>query len=429
MYIYRELLDKIRPIFAEKFPAGLIISGVVGSGKTTLIEKFLDDVKDQFEIFSYSGDDVAFRRQIANDSNYLVNEVKSKTTKKSIIFVDEIQKSEEIFDALKIAFDKGKISFIVSGSNPAYLSTVAKKRLQRRADQLLLSSISLGEIGIWNNWFDYSSLEKFQSLLWNTSNLKEVMLPEISLLPDYRDTISNYFITGGLPLAFLAHNRESALREIKLTVERGFDLFSKENNSIADVVRYELSLLHSMEFTYKNVFDLARIRKRDVVNDIIDNLINHAYLVKKRPLLFYPGKTSYLSVFSFIDPGIVTYLSGVSEINSNIGQRVEGYVHAKLTYMIYNSVYKSTLSYYKPHHLDSNKNIRYTPGEIDFLIQYGKRMVPIEVKATNNIGDTDTSLMETFIKQHKLNFGIILYQGAPFIEYKSKIIFWPYFMI
>ena len=93
-----------------------------------------------------SGDDIKFRTEVAADSKYLYLQVVSVTQKPTIIFVDEVQKSEAIFDALKYAFDHAKISFIVSGSNPDFLKTVARKRLQRRGHLIAMSGFSAPEI-------------------------------------------------------------------------------------------------------------------------------------------------------------------------------------------------------------------------------------------------------------------------------------------
>jgi predicted AAA+ superfamily ATPase len=429
-FIYRELQRKIELYLAVKQPSGLILSGIVGCGKTTLIQKILENLREKYNIYTFSGDDVRFRQSIIDDSKYIFNEVGSNSNSKlpNLVFIDEVQKCEEIFDAIKYAFDHAKISFIVSGSNPAYLSTVAKRRLQRRAEQFFMLPISLGEIAVNNKWIDFNLVNNFEQLLFHQRGIDELVpLSELTISIELKLTLDLYHKYGGLPLVFKAVNHEEKLREIRLVVERGFDLLSTENNSISEIVRVELSNLHSMEFAYKNIMDRTRIRKRDIINKNIDNLLNHGYLVKKKPILFDSAKTSYLSVFSYIDPGIVTYLNG--ELPKNTGSQVEGYVHARLAYLIQNTVFKSELFYFKPYVLDINGNVKFKPGEIDFVIKSGSRMVPLEVKSTQNRGDINTELLEKFVDDHKLKFGILLYAGVPFWNNKTKILFWPYWAI
>lgn len=452
MYIYRELLDKLKEYFgvivdigagnnagkgiegSTKLKSiyrnrGLIVSGIVGCGKTTLIKKFISQLPSDFEVFSYSGDDVTFRQNILNNSKYILDDVRTKTTKKVFVFVDEVQKCEEVFDAIKMVFDEAQCSFIVSGSNPAYLSTVAKRRLQRRADQFLMLPISLSEIAIDRKWIHIGDVQQFQHLIWGQISLDEVKFPKLSLPSDLTHLIESYMRFGGLPLALTHVEDIEKLREIRIVVERGFELFSTEDNSLRDTVSVELAHLNAKEFTYQNIFNKTRLNRRDSINEIIDSLINRGYLFKKKPILFLDNKTSYLSIYSFVDPGIVSYLTADLELNLKIGPRVESYVHARLASFVANSVFKSSLSYYKPYILDTNDNVKYQPGEIDFILTVGSKNIPMEVKSSMEISKIDTTIMKNFMKEHRSSFGVIIYGGVPYLNKKEKLLYWPYWMI
>lgn len=394
-----------------------------------MVHKLLDQLKDKYEVFSFTGDDVIFRRSVTEDSNFIYNEIRSKTTKSAVVFIDEVQKTEDVFDALKIAFDKGGISFIVSGSNPAYLSTVAKRRLQRRADQIYMLPLSLGEIFVDKGLVDKNSLRHFEQILRNEDNLNNLHLPQTTLRDEETKLIDSFFLYGGLPLAYTATNTEDKLLEVRLTVERGFDLMSVDNNSIAENVKFELANLNSKEFTYKHILTKTRLKRRDDINKVIDELINHGYLFKKKLSFLPEDKSSYLSTYSYIDPGIVTYLTGNSDLIDAIGSQVESYVHARLAYMSLNSPFKSEVSYYKPFIQDDNGSLKYMPGEIDFIFKQGKRVIPIEVKYSRTINSIKVPLLEKFIKERNCPFGIVLYGGVPLIEKKTKILYWPYWMI
>lgn len=98
--------------------------------------------------------------------------------KKALCFVDEVQKSEAVFDAIKVAWD-GSIDFIVSGSNPEYLETQASMRLQRRSVRFDLKPLSLPEIlkhaGLLGHDFSLSKNEDlFCSILDGSIDLGEV---------------------------------------------------------------------------------------------------------------------------------------------------------------------------------------------------------------------------------------------------------------
>jgi predicted AAA+ superfamily ATPase len=430
MYIYRELQDYLYRKISTSNSAAFIISGVVGCGKTTMIQSLLADLQNEFEVFQFSGDDIQFRNAVANDSKYIAHQILSITQKKSFVFVDEVQKSESIFDALKYAFDTQKISFIVSGSNPAFLASVAKKRLQRRAEHLYMLPLSLPEILLAEQLIPPKYLSLFYKILWEGEDLKNLPHTQLTKNETLTKVVNRFLTYGGLPLAHLANDPQHKLTEIKLTVERGFDLFTIENNEASEIIKIELALLHSKEFTYQNIFSKTRTNRRDVVNNVINELINHDYLVRKRPLLLKAHKSSYLSVFSYIDPGIVTYLSADLGEQQEKGFRIEGYIHARLDHFVKNATLKCGLGYFKPHTIDKNKKTKYTPGEIDFVFEKGKKLVPIEVKATDNLGQIDLTQIILFLKEHKTaQYGIVLYGGVPYVDLKNRILFWPYWLV
>ncbi len=204
---------------------------------------------------------------------------------------------------------------------------------------------------------------------------------------------------------------------------------STDNNSLADTIRIELAHLHAQEFAYKNIFEKTRTKNRDVINQFIDQLVNNGYLVKKKPLLLDGKRTSYLSIFSYIDPGIVSYLTGDYHQDSSMGTRVEGYIHERLSQFIANSSFKSELHYFKPYTIDANDKVKYQSGEVDFIFQHGKYLLPIEVKSSFNLSNLDLSPLENFIKKYKVPMGIVIYGGVPHIDLQKKILFWPFWLV
>lgn len=410
-------------------PKGIILTGIIGCGKTTLINHVKASLKNDFEFFSFTGDDALFRQRVIEDTTYLWKTVKQKTTRRSIIFVDEVQKVDEVFDAIKIAYDEGKYSFIISGSNPAYLSTVAKKRLQRRADQIFMLPISLGELIADRGLVEGDLTRQFHKILWEAESLSKIKIPAMSWSEDIQEIIEEFFVYGGLPLSILAKMKIEKLREIRMTVERGFDLISTNNNSVADIVRKELALLQSQEFAYKHILEKTRQRQRDKINECIDKLINHGYLCKRKLFHFEKDKSSYLTIFSYMDPGIVSYLTGEYSYQKVKGFQTEGYIHSRLNYLIQNDLRIAELGYYKNYDFDSRGNLRYLKSDVDFLFVQGSRIIPIECKSAMELKDKELSPIKDFIEKSKAPFGIVLYAGVPQILKKDKLLFWPYWLV
>ncbi len=428
MYLKREHHSGIIDLFNSDSKSGLIVAGIVGCGKTTLIEACLKDIHSR-QVFSFSGDDTLFRTAVSQDSKYIHSYITSKTLKPALVFVDEVQKSETIFDALKYAFDKADISFIVSGSNPHFLCENARQRLQRRADLFSMGPFSLTEILAHEGYFDlHAVLLEFLNLL------SEQKMPEISIFDGVVDEklssiIEKYFSVGGLPLSYMKEKETQSFREIAKTVDRGFSAMFRDSENISEIVKIELAKIHSLEFSYQSLFQKTRIRSRKVINDVIIDLKNHGYIFEKKPIIFDEGRTSYLSIFSYVDPGIVTYLSSQPTDQENLGRRVEGYVHSRLESLRTRMSFKNELGYFKPYIIDREGKLKFLQGEIDFIVRYGKRIIPIEVKATDNRANIHCPVLKKFIKDKKLPFGVVLYGGVPYWEESEKLIYWPYWMI
>jgi len=429
MYITRELDSYFEGYFSDLRPRALILAGIVGCGKTTVVKHFLDNVRNRLPVFIYTGDDIRFRNSVAADSMRIVNEVRSKVQGRALVFIDEVQKVEAVFDALKLCFDQG-ISFIVTGSNPVYLATTARKRLQRRADFLTMAPFGLPEIlnshGILN--LEVVRTEFLRILDKNT----EVKVPDLKaeLTPHIKSICRRYLQMGGLPSAFLESSDEAVMRQIRATVERGFEVMEHDNKNISDLVRSSLARGHSKEFTYQGIMQRTGVRKRDDINSEIKALLDHGYLFAKRPTFMGQDRRSYLCIYSFSDPGIVTYLSGNDTLSvEEEGFRLEGMIHTRLEFLRQFVTLKSDLSYYKPFTIDQNNKTKFTPGEIDFVFSRGNRHIPIEVKLTANVRDIDLTYMESFIERYKVTYGIIVYGGVPQVHKSKKVIFWPYWMV
>ena len=427
MYIKREIDDYLNLAFDGLRPKGLILAGVVGCGKTTAVTHFREQKESTHNFFSYSGDSIQFRNAVAADTRFIHLELEAKAnkSKKSIVFVDEVQKSENIFDALKYAFDHSGTSFIVSGSQPGFLNSTARKRLQRRADFATLLPLSLPEILSHKKLIPNDAAHFFSTVI-GQGELPSLPKFDLELSPDILIEIGRYLKLGGLPLAYLA-DPSSAMLEIRQTVERGILTFKEDAENMLDVLLVELARLHSIEFTYTNIFKRTGVTKRDRINDLLEDLTMQGYLICKKPYLGLEARKSYLRVYSMIDPGIVSYLLGETTLEGNIGQRVEGIVHTRLEYHRSFIPLKSDLYYFKPFRLDETKGIRFLPGEVDFVLQQGRRLIPFEVKSTDQISNIDTKLLKTFVKDHKLPFGVVLYKGLPTIQ--EKILYYPWWLV
>lgn len=429
-YISRVMESEIIELFADAGEArGLILAGIVGCGKTTLALRVLNLLEDRYATFSFTSDDVQFRRQLIDDTTSLHKLIRSKTTRPALVFIDETQKCAEAFDAVKYAYDQGDISFIISGSNPAYLNTVARKRLQRRAHLLMLHPLAQAEIIADILGKEIVPYERVVDLVSGKGWKWIRELPPMELKREIQETVEAYVRFGGLPGVWRQQGAKLKLKELQTIAERGFQPLSDETNTFADIVRIALAEMNSREFTYETIFQKTRTNKRYKVNAIIDELINHGYILKKSPRLFHPSKISYLFVLSWIDPGFIHYFTGTDPWEGDRGFTIESIVQTALSRIAAFIPTKAEISYFKPYTIDINGKVKYQQGEIDFLFQAGTSLVPIEVKATADIRSIDASLMKSFINERSLKYGIICYGGVPFVDEKAHIVYWPYWLM
>lgn len=430
MNVKRQLQERLKEILTRVRPQGVILTGIVGSGKTTLIEETLREIGEERAIFRFSGDDVRFREAIASDSRYIANHITAKTRKNTVVYIDEIQKTEAVFDAVKIAFDEIKASFVLSGSNPDFLNTRAKFNLQRRADLWFLPPFSLSEILTHEKLVPARAYGEWLEILLQWPTLKN---PEscLELSPEQERICDEHLIYGGLPLSYLATGPHERMTEVRKVVERGFDRLSQENDSVTELIRIELGKIHAREFAYQGIFQRTRLRRRERINEVIDQMMNHGYLLRRQPFSFKDARRTYLSILSFVDPGVVTYLTGEDNpAGDSRGYRIEGLVHARLDALLKNEPLKFELGYFKPFKLDSSGNVKYQAGEVDFIVRRGKRVLPVEVKSGLDRANMDLSGLTRVLDAHKtIPFGIVLYAGIPYADHERNILFWPWWMI
>lgn len=423
-YIPRKIEQPLADYLSDDLPRGAIVAGIVGVGKTTLVNQVLKGLSSRFEVFTYSGDDIQFRRAVAEDSRYLIRTVRSRTNERVVIFVDEIQKTPEILDALKLAHDEENMSFIVSGSEPGYLLEEARRRLQRRAKAFSLYPFGLNEIYSHRGLCERISFDPWNAVL--EGEPPDGLLKRKGDWDSIRENFASLRSTGTIPLVFrektLARKRQSLANIIDRSYHPTVGLSQEE----FDIIQTELASLNNREFTYKTIFNKTRLTRREKINAATDFLESQGLLSKKRRRIFEEARTSYHVVYSFVDAGLATYLQQ-KDLDSlpHDGFDLESLVFSQLINLSNASAFPLRISYYTPYKVTPSGQIKYRDGEVDFLVETGQRMIPMEVKATNDLNRINTRELTNLMKVKGLPFGIIFYQGAPWKDRSTNIYYLP----
>lgn len=175
-----------------------VITGMRRSGKTTLVEKLLEDTGSENKLY------IDFQRldnrELFSQKNYdnimLEIERRGKDTRKKIfIALDEIQLVPEVAGAIKYLYDHYNIKFIATGSSSYYLKNLFSESLAGRKKIFELFPLDFGEFLVFKN-IAYKK-EEFLNLIFSA--------PEYERIKSYYE---EYIEFGGFPEVVLAENSE-----------------------------------------------------------------------------------------------------------------------------------------------------------------------------------------------------------------------------
>lgn len=133
MIIERELLSKIRPVFASS--EAIVVSGMRRVGKTTLLLQLFNEINSKNKIFLDLENPLNRKYFETSDYNKILDEFKIlglNPSEKGYIFLDEIQFVKNIPSAVKYLSDHYKIKFVLSGSASFYLKNLFSESLSGR---------------------------------------------------------------------------------------------------------------------------------------------------------------------------------------------------------------------------------------------------------------------------------------------------------
>ncbi len=386
----------------------LMVVGARQVGKTYLIDKFC---KSEFSDYIYINlmespkiiDIFATRDNTYNKVKKMVAEIKREISEDTIIFIDEVQLSEDIISAMKyFAEAEFPYKIIVAGS----LLGVKLNRFK--------SSFPVGKV-IMQYMYPMSFKEflfainkgSFVSLINDCyKDNKQMVSPfHEELLADYR----NYLCTGGMPKMIddFVQNGESLinqhliLRNIIDSYIADMKMYTSNINETNKIERIYNTIPNQIakenkKFQFSKINKNARFRDYESAYEwlLSSKLIIPCYYVNRfeSPLKGFMDNDNFKLYLS--DIGLFIELLGINyanilldEYNMFKGAIAENYVATELIKNGWNLFY-----YQKPQVI-----------EMDFLIDTAKGVIPIEVKANDNV---KSSSLNKFMKENKKDFGI-----------------------
>lgn len=365
----------------------LVIEGARQVGKTWLVKEFAslyyDDIAYvNFESLKY------LRGLFATDfdTNRILEAISAATRKqivpgKTLIFLDEIQEAENGITSLKYFNENAPQQHIIAAGSLLGLE------LHRQ------SSFPVGKV-------QFLTLRPM-SFIEFLDALGEERLSKIILSGDWanidifaqklRELLKQYYYVGGMPeavLAFTENHDWEEVRQIQNDILKSYD-FDFSKHAPADIVPRIRMLWNSIpaqlskenrKFIYGIVKEGARAREYETALQwLFDGGLIHKVsnvTAARLPLKSYEEKSAFK--IYVLDVGLLSAMSGLGQATILEGNRIFTEFKGALTeqYVLQELLLRHTPYYFaKP-----NSQL-----EIDFLIQRGDEIVPIEVKAEENL--------------------------------------------
>jgi len=389
MYIPRDLELEIRKYLPAK--EILAIAGARQCGKTTLILNILKQLERKKSIKSISFDDFKTLSLFENDlDSFCQIHVKGQ----DILFIDEVQYAKESGKKLKYIYDSFPIKIIISGSSSSELSIQSLKYL-------------VGRIFIFN-LYPFSFKEFLLARDPHLVPLYEKAKYGKEVTSELNRHLGEFIRFGGYPRVVLAKNDEEKilvlknimntylLREIKevLGLKEDFKLLKLIKSlslQIGNLVNYnELSALS--ELSSPEVKKYLNILEKTFICSLMSPFQSNkrTELVKNPKVYFYDLGFRNIVIDNF------------SVERADLGGMYENFIFSELVKNNFVPKYWRTKS----------------KAEVDFILEKGKEIIPIEVKVNLSAANLTRSF-QSFLEKYHPALGFIT---SSYFEDRLKVV-------
>ena len=382
--MYRCEIEKLKEWKISEYRKPLVIKGARQVGKTWLMKEFGRLYYENYVYFNFDEEDELKsifevnknpQRIITLLSVIAEEQINPQTT---LIILDEIQECPAALNSLKYFKEKAsEYHIIVAGSLLGTLLAQPKSYPVGMVNLLEMGPMKFGEFLMATNenlYRYYASIEKGQKI----ENVFHIKLIEM---------YHYYLIIGGMPeCVAMWQNTQNAVRaaeiqhELIQIYENDFAKYNGRVNSgrILLVFRSIVSQLakENEKFMYTALKTGGRAREfEEAIEWLVSaGMLNRAYNISKaeHPLPAF-DKLDCFKLYMF-DTGLLKYMAGVDNkgiiLSSDFsfkGQLAENYVLQQLQNA-------EGLNVSPRYYADKT-------GEIDFILQKGMEIIPVEVKA------------------------------------------------
>lgn len=328
------------------------------------------------------------------------------------IIIDEAQKAPELLSALKLDVDRGKVTAVLSGSSNLLLMKHVAESLVGRAAYFGLGPMLLSEERQSRPAVELSGLlngrvPKAQTVraVDPLNLMQRGMLPSLLYQPDIGQRVRWWE-------GYVATSLERDLRQLSAIA----DLPDFRRLMTAVALRSgqplnQTELSRELGISQPTVFrHLALLETANLFNRIPAFIRNRGKRLLKTPKAYW------------FDAGLACFLAGFYDPDGLKGARESGGIFETLILSQIRG-WAETLtprpSVYYWRTVDGH--------EVDFVIEYGRKILPMEVKMGTKVSFSDTANLRLFMEHHpEARLGVIIYTGDRVEMVDEKIVALPY---
>lgn len=404
MIIKRQLSDWLKKV--EKTPQIVHVLGLRQTGKTTLMQQFRSSIPTSLH-YPFQ-DYIILNRYQGNVGSWVmeIEEHLARTTGNRLhVFIDEVQKIPNVFQALQGLYDKhkGRIKFWIWGSSARPLKKKRAETLAGRFISKKLFPLSQAEIYGKNSAVPY--LLEMNKM---SANL------ELACPADYFKILNQAIRQSMLPEPFLMKDRSIVDDLIESYQASYLENEIRRENLVADIGNYSRFLVlaaseNGSTINYSSIGKHLGLSSNTVKTyyDILEDTYAAGRLHAESTSMRVQISKSPKIYFS--DTGMSRFLvgeRGVPEIKTKaFGHVFESYV--------YNEIRKQIEYYHLPWRLSY---LRTKSGnEVDLIITCGREKIAVEIKAKSEIDIKDCKGIRYMMeKDPTVRYGVVIsLQGAP----------------
>ena len=410
----------ITPYIQKNFNVFPIVSitGPRQSGKSTLINHYIGTDENWRY---YSLDDRELLLRIKDDPGLFIKTIDSN------IAIDEAQKAPELFHSLKLLVDSGfDNQILLSGSANFLLLNSITESLAGRVGILELLPFSLSEaLELTSNKFIHTIL---------STDTIDILFKIVSRSFDQvtDKELLSFILYGGYPKIYNLKTKQAGFLWFKNYVTTYIERDLRDLAQVGDIDIFQ-HVYRLIAFHSGNIMNMSTIagstgvsvqtikRYISILRTSFQSAFLPSYHVNQKKQI-----TKSPKLFCF-DTGLMNYFLKNTSIDNMMnciqwGAILETHVFSEIYKEIINSVQGASLYYWRTNN----------GAEVDFVIEYQDKLIPIEVKGGVQVKKQSLRGMKSFMESQtnrRVPFGIILYRGDNVIYLDQNIIGIPLTLI